>query len=246
MVPKTVAFTIADSKNLPWAKGLEKSFKHFHPDIPFIIYGDKEIAETGLPRPYVFYISTPLFARQLLKEYDQVLKVDADSIITAPLEAMDSPETFDVGVVYNWTRDKISNEVKVWDITPQSYYNNGFVLFRSKEFVEHLWKLCKRPNIENYPYREQDFLNIITHYGNYEVKVLDDWDSWYGLRSKSEWNKCIMENGLITLKKGADRYPERDKVIRAIHFAGGNLDVKMNYRAYFSEEVSDYISKIYG
>jgi hypothetical protein len=243
---KTVAFTVADSKNLVWAKALEKSFKHFHPDIPFIIYDDEAINKSGVYRPAIFYVATPFYGRKLIKEYDQVIKIDADSIITAPLDIIESPETFDVGVVYNYTRDIISEGIKVWDIDPKLYFNNGFVIFRSKEILEHIWLLCNRPNIVNYPFREQDILNIVCFYGNYMVKRLDDGDSWYGLRSKSEWSKCIMENGLITLKKGKDFYPEKDKIIRALHWAGGNQDIKMNYRAFFSEEVSDYIASFYG
>lgn len=243
---KTCLFTVADEKNLKWAKSLEKSFKHFHPDIDFIIYGDKEINSTGISRPDIFYVATPYFARELIKKYDQVVKIDSDSIVLAPLEILDSPEKFDLGVVYNWTRDAISETVKVWDIAAQSYVNNGFVVFRSPEVIEHIWALCNKPNIFNYPFREQDMLNIVAYYGNYEVKFMDNFDSWYGLRSKSEWNKCIMENGLIVLKKSFDNFPERDKVIRLIHWAGGNADIKMNYRVYFNQEVQDYIFKIYG
>ena len=239
---KTVAFTIADAKNLKWAKGLEKSFKRFHPDIPFIIYGDEEIKKTNIALPYFFYLSTPYYARQLIKEYDQVLKIDADSIITAPLEALESPEEFDVGVVFNWTRDEISEKVKVWDIPPLQYFNNGFVLFRKAEIIEHIWKLCNQFFFTNYPFREQDMLNIVCYYGNYAVKVLDMGGSWYGLRSKSEWNQAIMKDGRIVILKGKDLFPECDKVIRCIHWAGGQMDVKMNFRAFFNEECSDYIA----
>jgi hypothetical protein len=241
---KTCAFTIADEKNLPWAKSLEKSFKHFHPDIPFIIMGDQAINGTGIPRPHIFYVATPLFARGLFKDYEQIIKIDADSIITAPLEIIDSPEDFDVGVVFNWTRDAISNTVKVWDVTPQGYFNNGFVVFRNKRLVDHIWKLCNEQYISNYPYREQDMLNIVCYYGNYKVKALDTGSSWYGLRSKSEWNKAIMRDGLMVIPKGKDLFPEQDKTIRCIHWAGGNVDTKMNYRVYFQQEVQNYIDEI--
>ncbi len=241
---KTCAYTIADEKNLKWAKFLEKSFKHFHPHIPFIIYGDKEIKETGIPTPFFFYISTPYYSRKLIKEYQQVIKIDADSIITAPLEIIDNPENFDVGVVFNWTRDAISNTVKVWDITPQGYFNNGFVVFRNAEIIEHIWKLCNQAFFRNYPFGEQVMLNIVCYYGNYKVKALDVGDSWYGLRSKSEWNKAIMQDGKIVIPKGKDLFPEQDKIIRAIHWARGNMDVKMNYKIYFNEECSDYIDNL--
>ncbi len=183
---KTCAFTIADAKNLPWAKMMEKSFHHFHPDIPLIIYGDKEIAEVGMHPSQFFYLATPYYARKLIKEYDQVLKLDADQIITAPLEILDSPENFDVGVVYNWTRDRISETIKVWDVTPQGYFNNGFVVFRNADLIEHIWKLCNERYFSNYQFREQDMLNIVCYYGDYKVKPIDVGDSWYGLRSKSE------------------------------------------------------------
>ncbi len=241
---KTICYTIADAKNLAWAKSLEKSFKHFHPDIPFIIYGDKEIKETGIQTPHFFYLATPYYARQLIKEYQQVIKIDADSIITAPLEIIDNPENFDVGVVFNWTRDAISNTVKVWDITPQGYFNNGFVVFRSAELIEHIWKLCNQAYFRNYPFGEQDMLNIVCYYGNYKVKCLDMGDSWYGLRSKSEWSKAIMRDGLMVIPKGKDLFPEQDKTIRAIHFAGGKVDVKMNYKIYFNEECSEYMDSL--
>lgn len=241
---KTCVFTIADSKNLPYAKMMEKSFKHFHPDIPLFIYGDKEIKETGIPTPDFFYLSTPYYARKLIKEYDQVIKIDADSLITAPLEIIDNPEEFDVAVVYNWTHDTYSENVKVWDVTPMGYINNGFVVFRNEELINHIWKLCTSIFFNNYQFREQDMLNIVCYYGNYKVKLLDIEDSWYGLRSKSEWNKAIMRDGKIVIPKSPTNFPDRDKIIRCIHFAGGNVDVKMNYKIYFNEEVSTYLDSL--
>lgn len=241
---RSVFFTIADENNMAYAKMLEKSLKHFNPDIPLIIYGEKEIAETGMKKPDIFYIATPYFARKLIKEYDQVIKIDADSIVTAPLEIVNNVEHFDLAVTYNWTRDAYSDQVTVWDILPKQYVNNGFVVFRSKEVIEHIWFLCGRPNLQNYQMREQDMLNIVTYYGHYDVKFMDNGDSWYGLRSKSEWLKCIMKNGLITLLPTADGFPEREKTVRIIHFAGGNEGIKMNYKIKFNEEVSNYIDGI--
>lgn len=240
----TVAYTIADEKNMKWAKMCEKSFKHFHPDVPFIIYGDKEIKETGIPTPDFFYFSTPYYARKLIKQYRQCLKIDADSIVTAPLEVIDSPESFDVATVYNWTRDEYSNQVKVWDITPQGYFNNGFVVFRSERLIEHIWSLCKKPFFPNYQFREQDMLNIACYYGDYKIKLLDVGASWYGLQSKSEWTKAIMRDGQIVIPKGLDRFPQNDKVLRCIHFAGGELAAKMNYKIYFVDEVSAYLDTL--
>jgi hypothetical protein len=53
-----------------------------------------------------------------------------------------------------------------------------------------------------------------------------------------------MRDGLMVIPKGKDLFPEQDKTIRAIHWAGGKVDTKMNYRVYFQQEVQNYIDEI--
>lgn len=241
-----IVYTIADQKNKPFADILEKSFKHFHPDIPFKVYGEDELNASGIERPTIFYLATPLYAQQLFKEYDTVVKMDADSIVLGNLDHIFNDMTYDVGTVYNWNRidPPKFGEIGLATIQPQEYYNNGFVVMRNKAFVDEWMNLCKTRHFVRMPFREQGFLNILTHYGRHTVKCFDDSDMWHGLRSKGEWNRCVMKDGNVVLPKGADGYPEADKIIKVIHWAGGAGETKMNYRAYFNEEVQDFITEI--
>lgn len=239
---KAVFFTIADNNNLKWAKQLGNSLAKFHKDIPFKIIGQKELDENKDPAK--FYRATPYYASKLLEEYDLVIKIDADSIVTGSLDyVLNMP--YDVATVYNWNRvdPPIYGEIGLATIAPQEYFNNGFVALRSKEFVKEWLRLCYSPHFDRMPYREQGFLNILAYYRNYEVVCLDDYNpltnysAWHGLRSKGEWNKIVIRDDKLILPKAPNNYPEMDKEIKVIHWAGGNDQNKMNYRIYFNEDV---------
>src|SRR3990167_9252877 len=95
---KIVAFVVADNNNLKYYEMLKNSWAKFHPDIELKLYGETEIK--ALNDVFFFYRATPAIGRELLKEYDTVIKIDADSIITADLTHTWEGE-FNVGVVQN-------------------------------------------------------------------------------------------------------------------------------------------------
>lgn len=246
---KIIAFTCCDRANEPYARMLVNSFKKFHPDIEIRVYGEAEIAK--FKDPHFFYRQKAVIAKELIGEYDLVLGLDADQIITGSLDHIFEGK-YDVGVVYNWNRvdPPVYGEIGLMTIQPKEYYNCGLVAMRSKEFVSHWYDLCYSHHFEHMPFREQGFLNLITHYGNYQVKCFDDYDAltdtatWNGLMSKGEWNKCIVKDGKLILPASEDGYPKRDVEIKVIHWAGGSEAVKMNYRAYFSEEAIEYLDNL--
>ena len=90
--------------------------------------------------------------------------------------------------------------------------------------------------------REQDLLNILCYYGNYKVKVLDEGPNWYGLAAKADWSTAFLRGTDIVIPKSDT--VEKEKILKVIHFAGGEMGTKMNYEAYFSQEVSDYINSL--
>lgn len=229
---KTCFFTIYDKNNERFAVGMRNSLKKFHPDIPLIEFTDKDIDETGITRPHIFYMSAPYFAHKLMKEgYDQVIKLDADQIITGSLDNVINDTTYEVGVVNNFNKidQKLYGNIGVWDIPPQEYRNNGFVALRSKYFVDLWLRICMSPRINNYIYREQDILNILCVYSSFKVLTLDQGPFWYGLGGKDEWVNSKMDKDNIVTPSG--------KTIKVIHFAGGNDVNKRNYRTLFPEEV---------
>ncbi len=246
---KVVVFTIADNNNLKYAKALESSFKHFHPDIPFIIYGQEELDKN--PDPLKFYRATPYYARELIKEYDLVLKLDCDQLILGNLDYVFTQE-YDVGSVLNINRvdPQRYGVVQGWGIIPQQYVNCGFVAMRSKEFVDHWWKLCNSEHFERMQYKEQDLLNILFYYGNYKTICFDHYDAvnnysaWHGLVAKGEGVHAVIKDSKIIVPKGRDGYPDKDVELKAYHWAGGSNELKMDYQKHFTEEVIEYIDTI--
>ena len=175
---KIVVFTIADDNNLGFANALEKSFKNFHSDITFKIIKGEELLGYLKQDPNFFYRATPIIAEELFKEYELVIKIDADSIVTGKLDYVFDTEDYDVATVMNWNRidPAIYGLVQGWGINPVQYMNCGFVAMRSKKFVHH-WKiLCFSEQFNALQYREQDLLNILVYYGNYNVRCLDHAD----------------------------------------------------------------------
>jgi hypothetical protein len=241
---KVIAFSVADSNNTKYSDIMVKMFKHFNPDIEMRVYGDEEIRRTEDPQ--IFYRATPYFTQKLMNEgYDTVIKIDADSFVFSNLDFM-VDGFFDVGTVlnYNRTDPKTYGTVSVWDIPPFGYVNCGLVVMKNKKFVDHWKTLCYRNNFQTYKYREQDLLNIMVHYGDYNVKAYDFSKTWNGLISKGENARFILKDGKVILPKAEDNYPEEDKQITVYHTAGGNVDNKMNYRILFQQSIIDMIDNI--
>jgi hypothetical protein len=243
-----VLFVIASGRQAWMLKPFLNSLRKFHneEELPVVVYGDAEM--NAIKDPAKYYRATPMFAKELIKEYKLVIKADVDQIITGDLGYIFTKE-YDVGTVYNWNRvdPPIYGEVGIATIQPIEYYNCGFVAMRNAQFINHWWGLCMSPHFERMPMREQGFLNILTHYGFYRVMCFDNYDpisgysSWHGLRSKGEWNKIVLKGKKLILPQGADGYPEMPKQIRVLHWAGGDGAPKLDYKIYFDEKVIEYL-----
>lgn len=251
---KTVMFSIAtDPKNLEYYEMMKNSLKKFHPDIPLILYNAEKVKKYSDIDKSWSYRATPSIMNELKDEYDLIIQVNADQIITGPLDYV-LEGNYDMGVVYNWNRvdPKRYGSVSVLDIPSYYYYNLGFIAVRSKRLIKNWKKLAYSYHFMNYRYREQDLLNIMAYYGDYKVRCFDEYDpktkysAWHGLRSKGEWHKCIMRDGKMILPASIEGYPERDKEIKILHWAAGSDGIKMNYRTYFSKECITYLDWLTG
>jgi lipopolysaccharide biosynthesis glycosyltransferase len=237
---KLIAFTVADKANEKYLDMFVKSLRHFHSEeeLPLTIVNQDWLNK--IKDPDKFYRMTPMIAKDLLKEYETVIKFDCDQIVTGKLNHLWESE-YDLGVVLN--SNPMEPPVGVWDIPPQIYLNCGLVAMRSKEAVDHWAGLCNSSHFQNYQMREQDLLNILVYYGNYKVLNFDRSDNWNGLISKGWWQYIEKRGDDLVLSKGDRPWPiEGDKIIKIIHWAGGkNAPDKMNYRIRFNKEVSDYL-----
>lgn len=244
---KTCFFSIAtDPKNMEYYEMMKNSLKKFHPDIPLFLW-DAEKAKKYDDEMF-HYRSTPVIMKELMNDYELIIQTNADQIITGNLDHVLRGD-YDVGVVYNANRvdPKQYGVVSCWDIPYTYYYNLGFVAVRSKRFIEHWNKLVFSYHFGNYQYKEQDLLNIMLYYGDYRIKCFDEYDPktkesyWNGLISKGEWHRAIMRGDKMVIPKSEDGYPERDKELKVLHWAGGNNGVKMNYKTYFNQDCITYL-----
>jgi hypothetical protein len=255
MKKKQVAFTIADKANEWMVPFLRNSLRKFHTEeeLPLIHYNQGDMDR--IKDPEKFYFATPYFMKGLTHEYDTVLKLDCDQIITGDLNHILYNAIYDVGTVYNWNRtDPIKyGIIEMATIPYNEYYNNGFVAVRNEDFAKEWWGQVRGRHWGRMPFREQGFLNILTHYGRFRTVCFDDYDPafnyscWHGLRSKGEWLKVVLnEKKELVLPRGNDDYPERDKIIKVLHWAGGKDEKKMHYRTSFQEPVIERLDWLVG
>ena len=243
---KRILFTIADSANMKYAEILQKSLRKFHKfeDLPLEIIGPEEIKTRAID-PLFFYRATPILASEYFnKGYDQVIKIDADSIICGDLSP--SWETnLDLSVVFNSNpRDFKNYPYTIWDIPGSQYLNCGYIVMNNKRFVEHWIALCFGPHFPAYQMKEQDLLNIMCHYGDYTVNLLDMGDSFWGLSTKGYWQNIEVENDKLVLHP-QEGYNKVSKWVKIIHWGGGSgSSMKMNYHTQFSLDVIKWLDKI--
>ena len=240
------AFTIADKNNINYAMKLKNSLKKFHPDVPLIIYGEGELAK--IKDPQKFYRATPLFARELIKEYELVVKIDADSIITGDLSHIFDDKSYDVGCVLN--NNAVNSHVVLQGIPPNYYVNCGFVAMRSKRFVDNWWNNCNRFYFNHFQYREQDLLNILVYHGDYEARVFDhSTPYWHGLIANGHRPQFeIIDDGgtkiVVDIPMSENQVVRKE--IKVYHAAGGNVvykpGTKLDFNLYFQPEVADYMN----
>jgi hypothetical protein len=255
-------FTVADKNNLQYARQMLNSLRKFHPDVPVVLVTD-ETDKQKLPKnvtiedltPYLkddpafFYRQKPIIAEKYMDEYELVLGLDADQIITGNLDYIFNTKDYDIGTVINWNRadPQVYGLVQFQGITPVEYFNCGLVAMRSKKFV-HDWKtLCFTPQFDRLQYKEQDILNAMCYYGNWNVRCFDNTDgvakyyAWHGLIAKGELGRAKIEGDNIIIPQGLGDtpFPPTNITLKVIHAAGGNQPDKLNFKTRVSEEVSD-------
>lgn len=244
---KTCFFSFAsDSVNLGYLEMMKNSLSKFHPDIPLLVWDQKKISKYD--DPHWMYRGTPNVMYELRNDYDLIIQVNADQIITGSLDYVLKGD-YEMGVVYNYNRvdPQMYGPVSCLDIPSYYYYNLGFIAIHSKRLIEHWYKLSNSYHFMNYQFREQDLMNIMAYYGDYKVKCFDEYDpkekysAWHGLRNKGEWHKAIMKDGKMILPRSIEGYPERDKELKILHWAGGNNGIKMNYKTYFNQDCITYL-----
>jgi len=232
------------------AKQLERSWKYFHPDIPVVVYDDiysyKMTKECGISW------GGPVILKPLTEDYELVIHLDADSIVTSRCEEILSGD-FDVASAKCNNHLGMAGAVNPGyfykDISIDNYINVGVWAIngeKGREFLNEWIELNKQPESSSIPFSDNGTFNIIFYNGKYKVKILDE-DSnpyYYGVSSAwgyngnhwQSWRQIRLEKNQLYL---------RHKLIRLLHKAGaGSPDNRFNFDDLFSPEVSKWIKRI--
>ena len=236
-----------DQVNQEYARKMVNSFKKFHPEEKILLLTLKDMKEMGATQYDLNHRMMAFTTNVLMKEYDTVVNVDADQIITGDLSHTFEGE-FDVAMPYNANPTEIlymgNDPVAVWDIEPMKYLNTAYRVFKSKKMVKHLVKLCYSSFFEKYNYRDQDMINIIANYFPYNVKRLDEGNRWHGLISKRFWQYIEKRGDKLVLPKNNTWPTDEDKIIKIIHWGGGEGVKKLDVDIRFTKEVASYLKQL--
>lgn len=231
---KTCFYTIVDDRYY-YPVGthvLVNSFKRFHPDIDLIVFRqdiiDKVFKEKGLN----FYNCKPTFAKLLTDQYDRIINIDADTVITGRLtEILDTD--WEVGAAWNYNKYENTN---VENVDEKMFVQAGLVGSTSKEF----WDIWEEENKKamNYKCKENDILSLIW-YNHPKVKEMKRliWDkdkNYLGCKSLGQERDMYMENGVLKLN---------GEEVKAYHHAKGATFPKLDFdNMDFKLEVKEYLN----
>jgi len=232
------------------ANKLWRSCKYFHPDIPFVFFGDKEMEELMKPNPTYYksrqwLVMGALCGLSLCEKFDLVVVFNADSVILDTLdEILDND--YEIASVRNHndigkTGPGLSNTIL--DIPVLKYCNVGIVASRNKEFWP-FWNTQNILHIGNSLRDDNDVFNVIFHSGKYKGKILDDASTtnlYYGVSSMygthtywEGWKELYLKNEKVYLG---------NKQVKVLHHAGGPSTEKLQ-DSLFSNEIAQHIHKI--
>jgi hypothetical protein len=244
-------FIIDDDRDPKLATDFYNSLRKFHTeeelDIKIVKRSDKK---EWVDDSEFYYRAKPVIAKEYITKYELVIGCDADQLCFGRLDHI-LGSAYDVGTVLNINRADplFYGHISIHPIAPNEYYNAGLVAIRSEMFLDQWYKLCHSAFFPRLQFREQDLLNLLCHFGTYDVMCFDRYDvvnnyfAWHGLVSKGETAKAILKEGKVIIPKGEDNYPDRDTVLKIFHYAGGGQEAK-NYRIHFSEELQSYIEEL--
>lgn len=216
------------------------SFKHFHPDIRLVVFGQKEIdREFSYDSRLNFYNCKARFAKLLCDDYRLVVNIDADHIILGRLDSILDGD-YDVACPANY--NKMANaSIKMGRgelVGEVEYLQGGLIASTSEEFW-YRYDIASVNCSHNFVHYENDVLNVLLKMSHYHVKVLegdlkfssDSFHSFYGCSSLGQEKRFYVRGNEIMCGS---------KPVKAYHFSWGGIN-KRHPNDLFSKEVVDFI-----
>lgn len=175
------------------AKKLKSSFQYFHPDIPFVLYGEEDINRVYKDYGVDLGNALPCLMLDIKRKYDAeyICHIDADSLVLGKLdkildfdyEIASCLNNCDIG-----NRDERMNRPQqLWNLPNNKYVSCGCLVTNSEVFLLN-WHELNRQIIENYGgikefwMCDQNWMNVLFHSGQFKNKILDplNGDVFYG------------------------------------------------------------------
>tara|TARA_B100002019_G_C21220762_1_gene574592 strand:+ start:145 stop:999 length:855 start_codon:yes stop_codon:yes gene_type:complete len=235
---------------------LRNSFKYFHPDVDFFVFDTKMTNEAKEKDPWINRVwMMPPSCMPYIDDYDMVVHIDGDCVVTGPLTELFESDEDIIGVRNNNSFDKASSHkgITIRHLPPfgngeflpvQGFINAGLVASNNKEFW-HDWhalnKEAYRIKQEVSPYfhglgDEQDSLNQLFHWGKYSTKIIDAMGTGlsYGLCNTwgeeydnhwESWKDLYVKDGALYLD---DPVNGDIMSVKVLHQAGGGLAAELN------------------
>jgi hypothetical protein len=242
---KTCFFTIVQSQYRGCIEYelFEKSFKHFHPEIPLFVVDDSEIKNLADKHPGInLYKIKASAAKLFYNEYDLVVSIDADHFIFSRLDEILKAD-YDVAAPSN------NNQYENVSLSINSYLNNNYNIVSEEKYIQagliastskSFWDTYESASLRHADYmtcKDNDVLNMVVQFGNFNFKLLDgDWSP------TSDERKCFY--GCSSLNMEHLAYIKNDEVkinnipLKCYHVAKGGSKPKFNQL--FSEDVQNW------
>lgn len=212
------------------------SFKHFHPDIPLVVFRGPTVARVFAEQGLNWLIAKAAFARRLTAEYDLVVNMDADHVITGYMEAVFDRD-YDIGAPWNFNDYQNATYA---NISFQMYLQGGLIGSRSPRFWE-IYDKASRDHWRDHGSHENNTLNMLW-YNDPETMamrrlVYDRERDYYGCKALNREPEFYIEKGAL-LCRG-------ERVLAYHHAKGGHAIPKLVFdRMNFSPAVTAWLKEI--
>lgn len=234
---------------------LQKSFKYFHPNIPFKIFDAKETNAIFRENNVTIRDGKSYLASTLWDKYEQIVLLDADQIITDTLDEVFT-QTCQLAGVHNASdHGSVHCVSPLWfwipeKVTVMQYMNGGFVSIRGKKVWQQWMERNRGPqpgdveqgtmNMLGYEYGiTSELLDPIDGNAYYGVAnswgVNSPWESWHNI--ELIYNKLYLKNKFGVNKK-----------IKVLHKAGVGCIAPCGTKFpanLFKSEVYDYLKRVW-
>ncbi len=221
-------FTFASDLYKPYADKMISSFNKFHHNTPIIFFGQRDI-DAAKKEGFEMGLLAPYFGSMLSKEYKTVVSIEADNVVCDVLwEIFES--NYDVAIALN--NYKGAPGFFLPDVPPDIYANTGIVASTSERFWD-LWKKMNTKHASRYRFVEQDVVNNMLAFNDFDLKFLDKDKVFYSSSIRKVWDKLELKDGKLYCAK---------RLVKVIHWAGGGTVKKFNWRERkFDPAVCDHL-----